>query len=337
MRARFLLRVGLFVALLVIVAVAGGTALFLLLSSMVGAVFPAPHAGLVVILVLVLVIFLSGAVRRAAGPIGDLIEAAGRVETGDYSVRVRERGARELRGVSHAFNTMVARLEEDTTQRRRLLADVSHELRTPLSVIQGNIEALIDGVYQADREHLATILEETRTLSRLVDDLRTLALAEAGELPLHREATDVASLLRESVAAFTPQATEAEIRLEVDATDDLPTLEIDPTRTREVVANLLANALRHTPHDGRVTVSARRDEGRVVVEVADTGSGMPPEVVARIFERFYRGPDSTGSGLGLPIARELVVAQGGQISAESTSGVGTTVRFWLPIAPTPGS
>jgi two-component system sensor histidine kinase BaeS len=305
------------------------------LGSAGGGIHP---AWLVILLIVVLVVVLSGAVRGAARPIGDLVEAAGRVEAGDYSVRVPEYGPREIRGLSRAFNTMVARLQEDAAQRQRLLADVSHELRTPLSVVQGTVEGLLDGVYQPDRERLSAILEETRTLSRLIDDLRTLSMAESGELRLHPEPADIGALLREAAGAYRPQATRAGIGLDVSVEEGLPTLEIDPTRTREVVANLLSNALRHTPRGGTVAVRASSEiqgsaPARVVVEVADTGSGMPSDVVERVFERFYRGPESTGTGLGLPIARELVVAQGGTITAASEPGKGTTMRFTLPVAP----
>lgn len=333
MRGRFLARVAILGTLLVLVAVGGATVLFLLLASALGAAAPAPQGVLLAILVVAVAVLLGGGVRRAAAPIGDLIEAAGQVEAGDYGVRIPERGAREIRGLTRAFNQMASRLDEDAAQRRRLLADVSHELRTPLSVIQGNLEGLIDGVYPADREHLGSLLEASRTLSRLVDDLRTLSLAEAGELQLHPEPTDLATLLRESIAAFGPAAASAGVHLELALEGDLPTLEIDPTRTREIVSNLLGNALRHTAGGGRVTVHAGLAAAeRVAVEVTDTGSGMSPEIVERIFERFFRGPDSAGSGLGLPIARELVVGQGGEITARSQEGVGTSIRFTLPIA-----
>ena len=333
MRGRFLARVAIFATLLVLIAVGGATIVFLLLASALGAAVPAPHGALLAILVIIVAVLLGGGVRRAAAPIGDLIEAAGRVEDGDYAVRVPERGAREIRGLSRAFNQMASRLEEDAVQRRRLLADVSHELRTPLSVIQGNLEALLDGVHPADHEHLAALLDSSRTLSRLVDDLRTLSLAETGELRLHREPTDLGQLLHDSVAAFRAAAESAGVTLALDVPDDLPSLEIDPTRTQQVMANLLGNAIRHTPHGGQVSVHAdQAAKGLVAVEVADTGSGMRPEVAGRIFERFFRGPDSGGSGLGLPIARELVVSQGGEISVESREGHGTTMRFTLPIA-----
>jgi len=331
MRGRFLARVAIFATLVVLVAVGGATLVFFILASALGAAVPAPHGALLAILVIVVALLLGGGVRRAAAPIGDLIEAAGRVEAGDYDVRVPERGAREIRGLARAFNQMAGRLERDAVQRRRLLADVSHELRTPLSVIQGNLEALLDGVHPPDHEHLAALLDSSRTLSRLVDDLRTLSLAEAGELRLHREPTDLAQLLRESVAGFRTAAEAADVTLDLEVPEDLPSPEIDATRTQQVLANLLSNALRHTPRGGRVTVRASHSaSGSLAVEVQDTGTGMSPEVASRIFERFFRGPDSGGSGLGLAIARELVVAQGGEVSAQSQEGHGTTIRFTLP-------
>ena len=332
MRGRFLARVAIFATLLVFIAVGGATLVFLLLASALGAAVPAPHGALLALLAILVAIILGSGVRRAAAPIGDLIEAAGRVETGDYEVRVPERGAREIRGLARAFNQMAERLEQDAVQRRRLLADVSHELRTPLSVIQGNLEALLDGVHPADHEHLTALLDSSRTLSRLVDDLRTLSLAEAGELRLHREPTDLTQLLRDAIAGFQAAAESAKVTLELEAEEGLPSLEIDPTRTQQVVANLLGNALRHTPAGGRIAVRASRaGPDAVAVEVHDTGTGMSPEVVGRVFDRFFRGPDSTGSGLGLPIARELVMGQGGEIGAASQQGRGTTIRFTLPV------
>lgn len=331
MRRRFLARVALFVALLVLIASAGATLVFIVLSSALGDLAGGSHPWLLALVLLLLVVLVAGGARRAAAPIGDLIEAAGRVEAGDYATRVTEQGPRELRGLSRAFNAMASRLESNERQRRQLLADVSHELRTPLSVVQGNLEGLLDGVYPADAEHLTSLLEETRTLSRLVDDLRTLSLAEAGQLRLHPEATDLAALVRDTLTGFRGQAEQAGVRLEATLPADLPALEIDPIRTREVLTNLVGNALRHTASGGSIDVRvAQGSPTTLEVEVADTGEGMAPDVVARVFERFYRGPGSRGSGLGLPIARELVVAQGGEISAVSAEGKGTTISFTLP-------
>jgi signal transduction histidine kinase len=195
------------------------------------------------------------------------------------------------------------------------------------------VEALIDGVYPADREHLEPILEEARVMERLIDDLRTLTLAEAGSLVLHREPTDLATLLPDVVAGYRNQAEQAGVQLIVSVADAIPVLDIDPARVREVVANLLANALRHTPSAASVDVAARLVGDEVEVTVRDTGRGMDPDELDRIFERFYRAPDSPGSGLGLSIARDLVQAHGGTITATSDPGKGTTIRFTLPVAP----
>ena len=302
-----------------------------LIGSALGAGRSAPGAIVLGLLVLLVLAMLGRVVRRLAAPVGDLIEASGRVEAGDFSTRVPESGPREVRALARAFNAMSGRLEQAEQERRSALADVSHELRTPLTVIQGNLEALLDGVYPADPAHLEPILAETRILERLIDDLRTLTLAEAGSLILHREPTDLGALLSDVAAGYRSQADQASIALTVTVADDLPTLDIDPARIREVVSNLLTNALRHTPRDGRVELSAKLTGDKVEVTVLDTGSGIPPDQLDRIFDRFHRSPDSPGSGLGLPIARSLVEAHGGTIGATSELGKGTTIRVSLPV------
>jgi two-component system sensor histidine kinase BaeS len=226
---------------------------------------------------------------------------------------------------------MSARLEEMEQRRQSTLADVSHELRTPLTVIRGNVEALIDGVYPGDREHLEPILEEARVMERLIDDLRTLTLVEAGSLVLHPEPTDLGTLLPDVAAGYRSQSEQAGVQLIVSVADAVPVIEVDPARIREVVANLLANALRHTPSGGSVDLTARLTGDAVEVTVRDTGSGIHTEDLERIFDRFYRSPDSPGSGLGLPIARDLVQAHGGTVTASSEPGYGTTIRFTLPV------
>jgi signal transduction histidine kinase len=301
-----------------------------LIGSALGAGRSAPGAILIGLLVLLVLAILGRIVRRLAAPVGDLIEASGRVEAGDFSTRVQEAGPREVRALARAFNAMSARLEETEQQRRSALADVSHELRTPLTVIQGNLEAIIDGVYPADPAHLEPILAETRILERLIEDLRTLTLAEAGSLVLHREPTDLRSLVSDVAASHRTQAEQAGISLTVTAANDLPTLEVDPARIREVISNLVTNALRHTPRDGKVELLAALAGDQVEVTVHDTGSGIPADQLDRIFDRFYRSPDSPGSGLGLPIAKSLVEAHGGAMTAESSLGAGTTIRFTLP-------
>jgi two-component system sensor histidine kinase BaeS len=272
--------------------------------------------------------------RRVAGSLDELAEATERVESGDYAVRVREpvRAPRAMRDLVRGFNEMAARLEVDEAQRRRLLADVSHELRNPLSVVQGNIEAIVDGVHPADPEHLGAILEETRVLARLVDDLRTVTLSEAGSLPLHREPTDVSIVATDAVASFRAAADAAGVALRTAIADDIPLLDVDPIRIREVISNLVANAMRHTPAGGSIDVAARLEGASVVVTVADTGSGISPDLLAHVFDRFAKDPASGGSGLGLAIARGLVDAHGGTIEAESSPGRGSTFRFTLPVA-----
>jgi two-component system sensor histidine kinase BaeS len=273
--------------------------------------------------------------RGVGGPLAALVDAAGRVEAGDYSARVPEptRGRGELRGLSRAFNAMTARLEAENATRRRLLADVSHELRTPLAVIQGNLEALLDGVYPPDEAHLRPIIDETRVLERLVDDLRTLSLADSGALPLHREPTNPAVLLEDVAAAHRASAASTGIDLRVDATDELPAVELDPMRMHEVVSNLVENAIRAMPKGGAITLSARAEPTGLVLEVADDGPGIPQGLRASLFDRFTKSTDSRGSGLGLAIARAIVTAHGGTIDASpGAGGRGTTMRVTLPAA-----
>jgi signal transduction histidine kinase len=298
-----------------------------------GAVGLVPAASLLVLAVgVVAILVVARAARSVARPLDDLVDAAERLEGGDYSARVTApaRGPRGLRDLVRGFNTMASRLEAEEAQRRSLLADVSHELRTPLTVVQGNIEAILDGVYPADAAHLEPLLEETRVLGRLVDDLRTLALAEAGTLALHREATDLRVLIGDVVAAFGAPAAVAGIELSATA-GDLPLVDVDPIRIREVLANLVSNAIAHTPRGGRVTVTADAVPERVRLRVSDTGSGIEPNLLPHVFERFAKGRRSHGSGLGLAIARGIVAAHGGSIRVGSSSAAGTTFEVELPI------
>jgi signal transduction histidine kinase len=273
--------------------------------------------------------------RRTALALDDLADAAERVEAGDYSARVDEplRATRPIRDLVRGFNAMAARLEANEAQRQSLLADVSHELRTPLAVVQGNIEAMLDGVHAADEDHLAAILDETKVLARLVDDLRTIALSDAGALPLHREPTDLAILAADTAASFGPTAEAGGVALTVEIADEVPLLDVDPVRIREVLANLVANALRHTPSGGSVSVAAALADGGRAVElsVTDTGSGIDPSLVPHVFDRFAKAADSRGSGLGLAIARGLVEAHGGTISLDSRPGAGSTFRIRIPL------
>jgi signal transduction histidine kinase len=274
----------------------------------------------------------SMAFRRFIPPVADVMAAADAVAEGDLSVRVREDVPGEFGRLAKSFNRMAAQLEADEAQRRNLTADVAHELRTPLHIIQGNLEGILDGVYPASPEHISATLEETRLLARLVSDLQTLSLAEAGQLPLHREPVSARDLLEDIQTSFAGVAGEAGVALEIEAPGDevAVTLSADPDRLEQVLSNLVANALRYTPPGGKIVLRAKTSAETVCLEVADTGRGIPPEDLPHIFDRFWRGDkarghqDGAGSGLGLAIAKQLVQAHGGKIWAESQPGVGTT-------------
>ncbi len=298
-----------------------------------------------VVLLLLLALRWVGrfASRRFTSPLSETMKAADALAEGDLSARVAVQGSGEFRHLARSFNHMAEALETADRQRRELLADVAHELRTPLTIIQGNLEGLRDGVYQATPEHLDLVLDEAETLGRLVDDLRLLTLAEAGQLPLDVQDLDVAQLLADVRDALAARAGEAGIDLVVEAGDDLPPLAGDPQRLGQVLTNLLTNALRHTPAGGRVTLGAEAFAGNglppaVRLWVADTGEGIAAQDLPRIFDRFWRGDPArsheagAGMGLGLAIARGLVEAHGGRIWAESDGvpGRGTTVSFVLP-------
>jgi two-component system sensor histidine kinase BaeS len=293
-----------------------------------------PLPGVIAAIVVVLAIIAMGSgLRRSASSLDALVDATSRVESADYSVRVPapERGPRPVRQLVRGFNTMVERLERDEDQRRTLLNDVSHELRTPLTVISGNLEAMIDGVHPADEAHLSAILEEARVMERLIDDLRTVALSEAGTLQLHPEPTDPDVLVEEVVRSFQGAAGTTGVTVTADVPSDLPILDIDPVRIREVLANLVANGVRHTPEGGAVVVRGEVADDRLVLRVADTGPGIDAALLPYVFDRFVKGAGSSGSGLGLAIARHLVTAHGGELEVESTGSSGTTFRIRLPI------
>ncbi len=310
---------------------------FTLVSRIVGTRWPVgpvgPWSSLAVVLGggLFLLAMLSALVRRVGAPLGDIVAAADRVAGGDYTTRVREHGPPSLRTVGRAFNGMAERLQSQDRQRRNMMADIAHELRTPLSVVQGRLEGLLDGVYARDDAQLGELLDETRLLARLVDDLRTLADTESGTLALHKEPTDVTILIQEVVASFSAETVERRLAVRVDASADLPLVSVDPLRLHEVLANLVSNALRHTPPDGVVSIAARVADSHLTLTVSDTGSGIAADDLPKIFDRFYKGRLSRGSGLGLTIARNLVRAHGGEITVDSRVGQGATFRITLPL------
>ena len=332
---------GCLIAMLATLIVSVGVLVLWLLAGLLGISAEGPlaylarPAGLVVLVVGLIALVVGVRIARGVGrPLSDLVDAAGRVEAGDYSVRVPESPAArgELRGLSRAFNEMTARLETEAATRRRLLADISHELRTPLAVIQGNLEALVDGVYPADEAHVRPILDETRILERLVDDLRTLSLADSGALPLHRETVEPAALLEDVAATQHATAAAARIELRVETTPDLPVLDLDPVRMKQVLSNLVDNAIRAMPDGGSIVLSARVAEGVLEIQVSDDGPGIAPELRSTLFDRFTKSAQSRGSGLGLAIARAIVTAHGGTIDASpGPGGRGTTMRVSLPL------
>jgi two-component system sensor histidine kinase BaeS len=293
---------------------------------------PLPAVTFIVIVLLVVSAVVGSGMRRYARPMDELIAAAGRVERGDYSARISEDGPPQVRSVAHAFNSMSARLKAADERRRGSLAEVVHELRTPLAVIQAQAEAIADGVYPADAEHLAPIVDAARSLEVLVEDLRALALTDTGSLVLNREPVDPAELVRDTVAAFAARAETAGVELVEKVADGLPPADADPVRMRSALGNVVANGIRYTPRGGSVTVTAERTGDRIALTVSDTGRGIPPDVLPRVFDRFVRGPDSTGSGLGLAIAHDIVAAHGGQIEVTSSTPSGTTVRMTVPVS-----
>ncbi|MFN2272313.1 MAG: sensor histidine kinase [Anaerolineae bacterium] len=284
----------------------------------------------------VVALITGGALSRVISqPVVKLTEATRAVAKGDLGVRVRGQYPGELGELATSFNQMIEELARADNLRRNMTADVAHELRTPLSVIRGKIEGVLDGVYPATPEHLEPILEETRLLAHLVEDLRLLALAEAGQLSLERQPLDVGDLLRDAQVNFGPQADDRGVTLALDLPADLPQVAADRRRIAQVLGNLLTNALRHTPQGGCVTLSAIATGREVQLSVADTGAGIAPEDLPYIFERFWRGDRSRsraggGSGLGLAIAKQLVEMHGGSITVESAPGAGSTFRFALP-------
>jgi two-component system, OmpR family, sensor histidine kinase BaeS len=287
--------------------------------------------GALLLLILITTVIVAGAnLRRMSAPLDDILAASHRVAEGDYEVRVAPHGPPEVRSLASAFNSMAEQLQAHDGQRRSMLADVTHELRTPLTIIQGNLEGILDGVYPPDEARLKSILEETQILSRLTDDLRTLSLAESGTLQLKREQTDLVALAGDVIAAFQSQADMGGVRIELSASQADILLNIDPERIRQVLGNLISNAVRYSARGSTVTVRISGSPGVIAIAVADSGAGISAADLPHIFDRYYKSADSRGMGLGLSIARYIVEAHGGTISAESPSSGGTTISFTLP-------
>ena len=280
----------------------------------------------------------AGVAWQITRPLRALTHAVEALQRGRLGQQVRVKGAFEINELAQAFNAFSQALAESEHLRRRMAADIAHELRTPVSVLRGHLEAMLDGVYPLDAEHLAVAYDRTLHLARLVDDLRALTRAEAGQLSLRCVRTTPEAIVTWAVESFTPLAHDADLTLDAELAPALPPLEVDIDRIHQVLGNLLTNALRHTPTGGRITVGASRQGDMVAFHVRNTGSTLTPEQQAHIFKPFWRaeearGRDSGGVGLGLAIARQLARAHGGDISVTSADGQ-TTFVVTLPAAAT---
>src|SRR3990172_3849103 len=290
---------------------------------------------------LVALILGSMLFRQIPSPLRAVSQAAEAIAAGQLDRRVEAKTADEIGRLAQSFNRMAESLAQADVQRRNMVADIAHELRTPLTVVQGSLEAMLDGVYDLNPENIASIHQQTALLSRLVADLRDLALAEAGQLRLDWQSVDLEAVIAQASNGLQSQALEKGVTFKVELPQGLPRIRGDGQRLQQVLFNLVSNALRHTPTGGTVKTAVEVKEDRVVIRVQDTGSGIPAEDLPHVFERFYRVDRSRarstgGSGLGLTIAKRIVEAHGGQIWAQSWLGAGSTFAFSLPLS-TPAS
>jgi signal transduction histidine kinase len=275
-------------------------------------------------------------VRSITRPLRELTAGARAVAAGELETQVPVRSSDEMGELATAFNQMNANLVRSRDLRRQMTADIAHELRTPLSVILGHTEGIQEGVLPSSAENLQVIHEEAARLERLVEDLRTLSLVEAGELPLERSLIEPSELLKKASASYRASAKKKSIELAVQNADPLPTIEGDMDRLIQVLRNLIRNALHHAPEGGTITLSAAPLDGQLQISVEDNGPGIHPDDLPRVFDRFYRADksrqrDGAGSGLGLAIAKSLVEAHKGKIWAESELGHGTRLVVELPV------
>lgn len=288
-----------------------------------------------VVAVAVAVLFGVWLSRQFLRPLAELTDAIDHVKQGKFDQRVPVRTQDELGDLAQAFNQMGEELQRVNKLRRQMTADIAHDLRTPLTVISGYLEGLRDGSLQPTQARFDTLFQESQLLKRLIDDLRMLSLADAGELNLVYTSVHPSDLLEQVYAAFTPLAESEQVTLEIETNDTLPKIKIDRDRMAQVLGNLISNSLRFTPAAGNITLSANATNQQVILTVKDTGSGIDPQHLQNIFARFYRVNESRHqahyeSGLGLAIAKSIVMAHGGTINADSQLGQGTTITIMIP-------
>ncbi len=340
-RARRFIPIAIFLLFIILCFVGGLSAiLFEIFTTSTGAKYSwLLLCGGPVVFVVLAVFIISNLYFRFGRPLEQLFDAINSVEEGNLSVRVPETNSDMFSELIRRFNRMIGELERAEQQRRNLTADIAHELRTPLHIIQGNLEGILDGVYQPTPQHIDNTLDETRLLTRLVNDLQTLSLAETGQLPLHPTRFLLADLIADLTSSFSARAASLGIDLRTHLADPHQEISADYDRLNQVLSNLISNALRHTPEGGSISIeteSGSADKGGVRIRVKDTGSGIPPEELPFVFDRFWRGDRSrserTHSGLGLAIAKQLVHAHAGRIEAQSEGipGRGTTFTIELP-------
>lgn len=275
--------------------------------------------------------------RSLVMPLVELEKGAKAVAAHHLGYRVPEVGSREMQTVAHAFNEMAAELKRSQTAQRNMLADITHELRHPVHLFQGNLQGIIDGVFPLEMEEILFLSEETRRLSQLVNDLHELALAEARELPLHKQEMDVGELIRDAVDAVRPLAIEKEIVLTTNLPPSPLLFVADERRIRQAILNLLSNAIRYTPEGGEVSASLIETAVGIEMAVTDTGIGISPDDLPYLFDRFYRtdasrNRETSGAGLGLAITKSIVESHHGRIQAASPGiNRGSTMTIYLPV------
>lgn len=273
---------------------------------------------------------------RLARPLSKLAVTARKFGSGKFDLRAEVVGTEEVREVARAFNEMVSAISQSEQLRSNLIADVAHELRTPLSVMEGNLRAIIDDVYPLTKTEMLHLYDQTRHLTRIVNDLHELALADARELEMHPQTVDISQLLHDAVDIFAPVAEADGIAVKLDIAPEALLLKADAGRINQVINNLLVNALRHTPEGGSITLRACTQGSQIRVEIEDTGRGIPTEHLPHVFERFYRADSSRdratgGAGLGLAISQAIVEAHGGLISVRSQTEAPTGTCFIIQL------